>query len=191
MVKVAFIVEGKVEKIFIDFLEEKGWFSQKNIHKVGPTIDAKGGGNLCPHNIQEFVDQAQTCNPDKIFILTDLECDPCIEKTKERLGNCDSCVIVIARKALEAWFLADDFLLRALTKNALTHYQMPETTSEMPYETFKGLLVEHTGRGTGSKVMFAKKVCKQGFDIEMASQHENCQSAKYFLDKINSVGQNQ
>ena len=62
MVKVAFIVEGKIEKIFVDFLDKSRWFEKYNIKKVAPTIDAKGGGNLCPHNMQIFVDEVKTLN---------------------------------------------------------------------------------------------------------------------------------
>jgi len=65
MVKVAFIVEGKIEKIFVDFLDNSGWFEKYNIQKVAPTIDAKGGGNLCPQNMQIFVDEVKTYHPDK------------------------------------------------------------------------------------------------------------------------------
>lgn len=102
MVIVAFIVEGKVKKFFIDSLNKQGWFDKYNIEKIGPTIDVKGGGNLCPRNMPQFVEQIKTFNPDKIFILTDLECDPYVEKTKDRLGTCDICIVVLARKAIEA-----------------------------------------------------------------------------------------
>lgn len=188
MVNVVFIVEGKVEQIFVDFLYKSQWLSKKNINKIGPTIDVKGGGNLCPKNMQTFVEQALTYNPDKIFILTDLECDPCIEKTKKRLGTCDMCIVVIAKKAIEAWFLADSDLLSSLTNNKITKFEYPEITDEMPYETFKSLLVEHTSRGTGSKVTFVRKIIKSGFSIEKSASHENCLSARYFIDKITAIG---
>ncbi len=183
MVKVAFIVEGKVEKIFIDFLENTGWFREKNIKKVAPTIDAKGGGNLCPQNMQLFVEQAKTFNPDKIFILTDLECDPCVEKTKERLGECDICVVVLAKKAIEAWFLADGEILRKFTQSQLFYFEYPERTELMPYDVFKSILMRYTGRGT-NKVKLAKNIFRNGFDIERVAEHPECASAKYFVDKI-------
>lgn len=186
MVKVAFIVEGKVEKIFIDFLESEGWFTQKNIQKVAPTIDAKGGGNLCPQNMQVFVEQVKVFNPDKIFILTDLECDPCVEKTKERLGDCDICVVVLAKKAIEAWFLADSEILKKFTNEELSYFEYPEKTEFMPYDVFKDILMEYTGRGT-SKVKLAKNILRNGFDIERVAMHPNCQSAKYFVDKVNGL----
>jgi len=186
VVKVAFIVEGKVEKIFIDFLEDSGWFREKNIKKVAPTVDAKGGGNLCPQNMQVFVEQAKTFNPDKIFILTDLECDPCVEKTKERLGECDICVVVLAKKAIEAWFLADGEILKQFTQSQLLSFEYPERTELMPYDVFKSILMQYTGRGT-SKVKLVKNILRHGFDIERVAKHPHCESAKYFVDKINGL----
>lgn len=190
MVKVAFIVEGDVEKIIVEecFIKT-GWLHSKNIEPITPVINAEGGGNLCPHNMGTYVDMAKKLNPEKIVILTDLECDPCIAKTKERLGDCDICMTVISKKSFEAWYLADDTLLSTMTHTKLTHYQDPETTTGMPFDTFKALLVEYTGRGSGDKVRLAKKVAKNRFDIEQAATHPNCASAKYFLDTIESIGQ--
>lgn len=189
MVKVAFIVEGDVEKIIVEecFIKS-GWLASKNIEPLTPVINAGGGGNLCPHNMPIYVEQAQALNPDKIIILTDLECDPCIEKTKERLGDCDNCITIIARKSFEAWFLADDTLLSNMTKGNSTHYNTPEQTPNMPYDAFKALMVQHTGRGTGDKVRTAKKVSKNHFNIENSATHPNCPSAKYFIDKLNELG---
>lgn len=188
MVKVAFIVEGDVEKIIVEecFIKT-GWLASKGIEPTGPVINVGGGGNLCPHNIEFFIKQAKTHNPDKIIILTDLECDPCITQTKERLGNCDECIIIIARKSFEAWFLADGALLSKMTNGACRHFESPEFTKEMPFYTFKSLLIEHTGRGSGDKVRLAKKVSKHGFDVEKAANHPSCQSAKYFVEKIDSL----
>ena len=78
----------------------------------------------CPQNIAIFIEQAKTHNPDKIIILTDLECDPSITQTKERLGDCDECIIIIARKSFEAWFLADDALLSNMTNGNCRHFNL-------------------------------------------------------------------
>lgn len=188
MVKVAFIVEGKIEKIFIDFLTQIEWFKKYNIEKVAPTIDAKGGGNLCPKNIENLIEQVIPFNPDKIFILTDLECDPCVEKTKERLGDCDICVTVLARKAIEAWFLANDIILKKYTDEGESHFELPEKTEDMPYDVLKNLIYENTGRGI-SKVKLATSIFRNGFDIEESASHPNCPSAKYFVDKIRMIGE--
>jgi hypothetical protein len=188
MVKVVFIVEGDVEKIIVEecFIET-GWLNTKGIDPISPVINVGGGGNLCPHNMPIYVEQAKTLNPDKIIILTDLECDPCIAQTKERLGDCDICVTVISRKSFEAWFLADDKLLSSMTDGKCRHFEYPELTEDMPFDAFKSLLIEHMGRGSGDKVRLAKKVSKQGFDIENAANHPECQSARYFLDKIDGL----
>ena len=187
MVKVAFIVEGDVERIMIDHLQDTGWFEAKGIEQVGPTIDAKGGGNLCPRNLSIFIDQAKVFKPDCIFVLTDLECDPCITKTKERIGDCDICNIIIARKAVEAWFLADTEIVSSLTKGALRDYARPEETSDMPYDTIKALMKAHTNRGPGSKVALAQKVMRSGFDIARSAAHAECSSASYFIAKIEAM----
>ena len=190
MVKVSFIVEGAVEKIIVEkcFIGT-GWLKEKNIEVVGPVIDAKGGGNLCPQNMGVFVDMAQSHNPEKIIILTDLECDPCITKTKERLGDCDTCIMIIARKAIEGWFLADDALISGMTRGRCRTFPEPEKTEDMPYDVINELLVEHVDRGGGDKVRLANKVAKNGFNVESSAVHPNCQSAKYFVDKITSLGQ--
>jgi len=184
MVNISFIVEGKVEKIFIDNLNNTGWLNSKNIKQVGPVIDAKGGGNLNSNNLVFFIEQSKIFNPDKIIILSDLENEPCYTKAKERLGNCNIGIIVIAKKAIEAWFLADSELVETLTNGKEKNFEYPEETNLMPYDTFKNLLLKHTSRGSGSKVAFAKKVLKNGFSIDRASEHNNCKSAKYFINKL-------
>jgi hypothetical protein len=187
LVRVAFIVEGGVEKIVIDSLVKNGWFRQKDIEQAGPTIDAKGGGNLCPRNISQHIQAAKAHKPDKIVILTDLECDPCITETKKRLGDCSTCEIIVAKKAIESWFLADSTLMRTLTRNNTFFCEYPEKTADMPYDEIKKILITATRRGTGSKVTFAKKAIKNNFNIENAANHTNCSSAKYFLDKIDGL----
>ncbi len=53
MVKVAFLVEGDVEKMIIDDLKQKSWFDKFNMEIVGETVNVRGGGNLCPKNISD------------------------------------------------------------------------------------------------------------------------------------------
>jgi len=190
MVKVAFIVEGKVEKIVIEYLNKIKWFEQFNIEIVGNVIDAKGGGNLCEKNLEKYVSQVKIFEPEKIVILTDLECNRCIEEAKQRLGSCSNCQIILAKKAIEAWFLADSNLLSKLTNQKLNYFELPESTELMPYEECKNILLQYTNRGTGTKVVFVKKVLKHGFKIENAAQHQNCQSAKYFIEKLQLIGSN-
>ena len=106
MVKVGFVVEGDCEKMLLSSKGFQQWATQPGI-EICAVINASGGGNLCPENIEPSIANCRNLsNPDKIVVLTDLECEPCITATKNRIGgNVDH--IVVAKKALEAWFLAD------------------------------------------------------------------------------------
>jgi len=186
VVKVAFIVEGKVERIFVDHLRETGWFARYGIEKVGPTIDAQGGGNLCPERLDDFISEVRNYHPDKIVILTDQECDPCVQKAKERIGDCIECIVILAKQAIESWFLADDDVVQKLSQGLCSHYENPEQTSRKPFETFRVLSKRLKLRGPGSKSLFVKKVLKTGFDVERAASR--APSAAYFVAKIKAIG---
>jgi len=106
---------------------------------VLPTVDAGGNGQLCSRKITAFVDKLkiQAKNPDKVVVLADLDpdrCAPCISKRKEIIGNDGIDLIVIARKALESWFLADMEAMRRWTGNKGFYEDQPETLSEMPWD---------------------------------------------------------
>ena len=148
MVKVAFLVEGQTEEILINHLESIGWFEQFNLSIIA-NINVEGNGNFCSHNIGKFISQAKTLNPNKIIILTDLECDPCIESTKNRLGNCDDCIVIVTKKAIESWFLADTKLMQKLTANQEFYCEFPEGTNPMPIDEIKNILSQNSVRGIG------------------------------------------
>jgi hypothetical protein len=188
MVKVVFIVEGECEKILVEYLVEKGWFDQFGLEVLMPVIDVQGGGNLCPHNILPFIEQAKTLDTDKIVILTDLECSPCVTETKSRLGGCDDCRLVVAKKALEAWFLADDALMQNLLKLNTFSVSAPESTPNMPLDYFKMLLKQYDLQGVGpSKPRFTKRLLKMGFDMDRALAHPDVSSLHYFKKTLESL----
>lgn len=187
MVDVAFLVEGETEEILITHLKNIGWFESFNISIVS-IINLKGNGNFCAKNIEKFIIQAKVFNPKQIILLTDLECDLCIEKTKNRLGDCNDCITVIARKAIESWILADTKLMRTITNNDTFVYDKPELTENMPFDTIVSVLKEHHVKGTGpSKPRFLKRMIKQGFDMNRANEHQNIDSLKYFFDKLDKL----
>ena len=188
MVKIAFLVEGQTEEILINHLNSIGWFEQFGIEIIA-NINVEGNGNFCSHNIKKFISQANTLNPDKIIILTDLECDPCIESTKSRLGDCQDCVVVVTKKAIESWILADTQLMRKLTKNEEFYYEFPESTASLPLDEIKNILNNHNARGVGpSKPRFVSRAIRDGFDINNISNHPNLQSIKYFTEKLKQIG---
>ena len=182
MVKVGFICEGETEKIIVDSVDFKNILSSNNLQLVN-TIDAKGNGNLLPKNIVPFIESLKDNGAEKIFILTDLDEDVCITKTKERINAPETIVVVIAVKQVEAWFLADSITLSKMFGKEF-HFDFPENENS-PIERLRDIFVTQTGSGIGpSKLSFAKRIVKEGFSVSNAANHPNCNSAKYLLSKL-------
>ncbi len=182
MVKVGFICEGETEKIFIDSLNFKYILTANNLQLVN-AIDASGNGNLQPKNIKPFIASLKDDGAEKFFILTDLDEDVCITKTKERIYAPEDVVVIIAVKQIEAWFLADSITLSNIfQKEFLFNY--PENENN-PFEKLKEIFVTHTNRGIGtSKPRFAKRMINEGFNILNAAMHTKCDSSKYLINKL-------
>jgi hypothetical protein len=193
MVRIGFVVEGYCEKILLESRNFRNWAIQHNIQICDPIINARGGGNLCPKKIDASITECRIlASPDKIIVLTDLECDPCVTITKARIGNGDIDQIIVAKKALEAWFMADTEAMRRWLKNDdFQGEHNPEKTPDMPWYHLKEIAKNHQkeGRGPGTrKTRFAKTMINQfSFSIERAANHPNCPSAKYFLEKLQKL----
>ncbi len=187
MVKIGFIVEGESEEILLKSDYFRNYLRSKNINFVDVVANVKGGGNLLPHRLPEYTSFLKGEGATHFIILTDLERGPAIQDVKSRISAPDSHYVVISVKALEAWYLADSTLLTSLFKKKYT-YEFPERTEGMPINTLGAEFVAHTGRGCGnSKPRLALKMLNGGFSIENAASHPNCDSAKYFLEKLKMV----
>ncbi len=186
MVKtVVFMVEGDCEKIFIE--NHKAWLLSKFQIELKAIINVGGGGNLCADGrlFDRFYNQAKSLNADHIMVLTDLECDPCVTKTKQRLNLEQDCILTVSRKAIESWFLADINLMQQLTGDLAFYYPNPEQTPEMPFDEIRKILSQYGKRGTGaSKPRFIKRLFKQGFSIESALSHQDISSLHYFVNRL-------
>jgi hypothetical protein len=192
MVKVGFVVEGYCEKIFLESLNFRCWAKQHQIEICDPIINARGGGNLCPKTIEASITECRVlASPEKIMVLTDLECEACITVVKARIGDENVDQIVVAKKALEAWFLADIVAMRAWLKNEDFPGELtPEETPDMPWERLKDIAKNYheKRRGPGNKKLFTKYLMKHfDFSIERAAKHPGCPSAKYFLEKLQKL----
>jgi hypothetical protein len=184
MVKVGFICEGETEKIIIESVDFKNILASNNLQLV-KTIDTTGNGNLLPKNITPFIEILKDDGAEKIFILTDLDKDLCITKTKERISAPETIIVVIAVKQIEAWFLADSSTLTKVFGKEFK-FDFPENENEAR-EKLKEIFLLETKRGIGdSKPKFAKRFIQEGFSILHAASHPNCNSAKYLLDKLKS-----
>lgn len=185
MVKVGFIVEGDTERIIVESAAFEAWLNSIDIELCRPVIDAKGGGNLLPDNIEPMVQRLRGMQVEHIVILTDLEDDPTVDEVKSRIGTAHTELVYVAVKAIEAWYLADS---AALTKWLGVPYEEahPEATVGKPWDRLKEIAAELNRRGPGnSKPGFAKKMVKHhGFTIPAAAAHTDCPSATSFCDGL-------
>lgn len=104
----------------------------------------------------------------KIVILTDLDENVCITKTKERISVIEDTTVVIAVRQIESWFLACTPTMCALLKDDSFSFDFPER-EKVPFLTINNLLIEKTGRGIGrymnGKVKLIKRLLPPGLDI--------------------------
>lgn len=187
MVKIGFICEGFTEDII---LKSKGFnaiLDKLNIEAVG-VLNVEGNGNLLPHNISKYRNELIKKGASIIIVLTDLDEDECITKTKLRITEQSNQIIIIAVKQVESWFLADSTLLTKLLGEVFK-FDSPEN-EPIPFETLRKLLIKFKGRGISGKVPMALKMLKHGFSIQHAANHPNCPSANYFLTKLKSIANN-
>ncbi|MFZ2726172.1 MAG: hypothetical protein WAX77_07985 [Methylococcaceae bacterium] len=193
MVTVGFIVEGASDKKLVESQSFQDWLQQDFNLKVIKTIEVGGNGKMCSRKIKEYVDILKKLKPDRIVVLADLDpekCAPCITKRKEIIGTENIDLVVIARKAIESWFLADTQAMRNWTKCSDFFEPNPELelTHEMPWDRLRTISQEKYNRGLGCKVTFARTfIHKNNFSISRAAEHPNCPSAKYFVDKLKSL----
>lgn len=55
MVRIGFIVEGDSEKIVIESVKFREFLRLNGFELVTPVVNAKGGGNLLPQNIEAYL----------------------------------------------------------------------------------------------------------------------------------------
>jgi len=186
VVRLGFIVEGDSEKIVVESAAFQMWAEKNNITVIRPVINAKGGGNLLPQNIEPMVAILKKSQPDHIIILTDLETEPNEAHVRQRIGDTYTNLIFIAVKALEAWYLADSQAMQQWLNVDEFYEDHPQETPAMPWDRLGEIAKNLNRRGTGpSKVKFAEKIVKHcGFEVANAAQHPNCPSAKAFHDGL-------
>lgn len=187
MVKlVGFIGEGESEVHLLKSSSFKEFIRDMNLLSVGE-FDAKGRDQLLNKNarIEDFFKIFNDLNAERVFILSDLENDPCISYYKNRLYNYSILKIdVVAVKAIEAWLLSDSTTLSFLLKERFT-YDDPENTDTLPLIKLQEIFIKKVGRGLGiRKPKIIDQFIRNGFTIEKAAEHPHCYSAKYFIKKL-------
>jgi hypothetical protein len=192
MVKVGFIVEGDTEKILVESDNFKKWLINSDIELIRPVLNAKGGGNLLPENIDPMIVQLKQNQAEFIVILTDLEYETSEESVKNRISNPHTNLIFVAIKAIEAWFLADSSAMNKWLEVDSFYEERPEQTPDLPWERLKEIARDLDKRGPGSsKPAFAKKMVNYyDFQFNQSASHANCPSAKRFHDGLLALANN-
>lgn len=186
MVKIGFIVEGACEKVLIESKVFQEWAERHGIVVTHPVVNARGGGNLLPQNIEPSIAQIQLSQPDHIVILTDLEREASEELVRQRIGEKHTDLIFIAVKALEAWYLADSEAMKKWLGLGGFYEGKPQETPDLPWDRLKEIAKEKNKRGPGpNKIKFSINMVERfGFDLARAAQHPHCSSAKTFHDGL-------
>ena len=193
MVTVGFVVEGPSDKYLVESELFRKWLREEcNLEMVDRVVNAKGQGEMRGRNIEDKVRLLrQETNADKVVVLADLdpdECVPCVQERKKIIGSRDIDLVVIARKAMESWFLADTEAMRRWLGDDTFCEVNPEALTGMPWDRLREL-GRKRGRGPGTKVRFSRKFIREHeFDVRRAARHDQCPSARYFVERLCALG---
>lgn len=196
MVTIGFIVEGDSEAIlvkdpsFIDFLQSINITTNRDlvINAGSKTYLYHPTGNVAKlkARVDSWINVLQAKGAEVVMLLLDFDnSDPCFTLFKPKVYHHSGNLVVIARQALEAWYLADTSALSSYL-NAEISFLKPEDPPN-PYEAVKALKIELSGKGVGDKKHLTRHMLRAGFSLSNAAAHPNCPSATYFLNKLLSL----
>ena len=188
MVNVGFIVEGWTDKIVVESMGFREWLESVGLCLAEPVVVSQGIDAMNSSRLSALL-RKQSEDVERIVLLADLDPDhrvPCISERKKLIGDCGVDLVVIARKAIESWFLADTEAMRFWTGNVEFYEKCPEATPKTPWERLK----EVSDRGPGrAKPAFVHRFTRQhGFAIDRAAKHPCCPSAQYFVERVAALG---
>lgn len=189
MVKVGFIVEGDTEKKVIYSDSFKQLCSQNQIELLPTVFPPKGkrGKDVFKdiEKLNSFINILKDEGAIVIFVIRDLEDLDCIIEARNEIKN-DEVVKIIVVKTMESWFLADNQAIKSFLKDEGFYCEFPEQI-EKPFDEIRRINIEKNKRGLSDKLIFAGNMLRCGFTIENAAKHPNCPSAKYFLNKLETI----
>ena len=165
VVNIGFICEGYSELFILESLNFNEILKELKLNCVG-VINVKGNGNLLPRNIVTHRDNLFELGAEKIFVLTDLDQNACITKTKERITEYENQTIIIAVKQIEAWFLADLVTMKQIFRGNF-NFDFPEN-EEVPFDSIRNLYFNKFQQGIvgrDEKKKLAKRMLNNGFSI--------------------------
>lgn len=185
MVKIGFICEGESEFFFVNSARFKQFLKDCKLELVCKPIDAKGNGNLLPHNRDDYDKQLIKRGATKIFILTDLDNDASEAIVRKRIKPGRNHILVVAKKMIESWLLSNDVRMFQLTNKV---FNGDTELLNDPASVLKNMLIKAGHRGLNKKqvveIVIGKDSDLNGFDI----QNSKCDSAKLFVKKLKELG---
>ncbi|CAG4991137.1 hypothetical protein DYBT9275_00689 [Dyadobacter sp. CECT 9275] len=189
LVRIGFVVEGYTERIILKSDGFREYLKEKNLQLIHEIIVAGSKDNLAPARITSYVQVLRDNGAEVIVVLRDLDDCLSIEEAKSKVISDTDIEKVIAVQAIESWFLADSKTLGDILNVPDFYFDMPEELVA-PFEKLKELRMKYSGRGIGDKKVFARIMVSNGFSVQRAASHPNCPSAKYFLNKLESLAVN-
>jgi hypothetical protein len=189
MVKVGFLVEGDTEKKILKSQVFNELLKKFNLEAIPTFFPPKGkmGKDVFKNSekLESFIEILKEKGAEHIFVMRDLEDLDCIVLARNQI-NSELIFKIVIEKTIESWFLADNITLKKVFLANEISIEYPEKI-ENPFLKLKEISLENTSRGISDKLIFASKMINNGFSIENASKHSNCESAKYFIQKLKSL----
>jgi hypothetical protein len=190
LVNIGFIVEGPSDARLLRSQNFTQLLAQLHLNMVNIIVPEgkthfwhpKAELPVLEEKVSSFISRLKAQGAAIIIFLVDQDTEPCFTAVKEKIPFSTQNTVIICKRALEAWFLADEKAMSSLLKINFT-FEKPEEEVD-PFETIRKVLVEKTGRGAGDKITLANRVMREGFDIQNAAKHPGCGSARYFLQKL-------
>lgn len=197
MVTAGFIVEGDSEAILLKHSSFIALLASFNIFcDTTFVINAEGKNNLYNPNadletlerrVGSWMEDLHAKGAEYIFFLIDFDnSDTCFTLFKTKVFRNPDNLIIIAKQALEAWYLADHQALSNFLQAKILPVERPESYLS-PFDQVKSLRIKHSNRGLSDKKSLAKNMLSCGFSLSNAAAHPNCPSASYFLRKLQSI----
>ena len=186
MVRLGILCEGESETYIVKSEQFQNWILNAGLELVG--IRPVGSKNqYWEDRFESHLSILNDLNCDQIIILVDLDNDSCITETKRLIKTGINQHVIVSVKEFENWFLADFQALGKLVSKEV-YVEFPE----MEDEPVRKIIELNNGKGFGgSKPRLAVKMRNNGFSIQNAAEHPNCPSARYFLDKLQKIVDNQ
>jgi hypothetical protein len=193
LVKIGFIVEGPSDaKIirspgFLQLLQQHGLELVDVIVPEGKShfFHPKADFEQIQTKVDSYIKRLKSKGANVTIFWVDQDDEPCYTAVKSKIPHQETSLILICKRTLEAWYIADSTAMSSLL-GELYHFAEPETLPN-PFETIRTLLKAKLDRGIGDKIILANKILSHGFSITNAAAHPNCPSARYFIAKLQSL----